>query len=97
VFDPAFLEPVGRRSIVARVLANLETVAVLRADRGLLLWVLELRTTLPTAGTAEAQRFATALAAAGRYAEAADVLDELAAAGVEGAEASAARLRARLN
>ncbi len=72
-------------------------MAVLRGDRALLLWVLRLRTTLPSAGPAEAQRLAKALAAAGRYGEAAAVLDELAAAGVEGAGASAARLRARLN
>jgi regulator of sirC expression with transglutaminase-like and TPR domain len=97
VFDPAFLEPVGRRAIVARVLANLETVAVLRSDRPLLLWVLRLRTALPTAGPGDAQRLATALAAAGRYGEAAGLFDELAAAGVDGAEASATRLRARLN
>jgi regulator of sirC expression with transglutaminase-like and TPR domain len=97
VFDPAFLEPVGRRSIVARVLANLEAVAVLRGDRQLLLWVLRLRTTLPSAGSAEVQRLAKALAAAGRYGEAAAELDGLAEAGVEGAAASAARFRARLN
>jgi regulator of sirC expression with transglutaminase-like and TPR domain len=97
VFDPAFLEPVGRRSIVARVLANLEAVAVLRGDRQLLLWVLRLRTTLPSAGPAEIQRLAKALAAAGRYGEAAAELDGLAEAGVEGAAASAARFRARLN
>ena len=70
---------------------------MVRADRGLLLWVLELRTTLPTAGPPEAQRFANALVAAGRYVEAAGVLDELAVAGVEGAGASAARLRASMN
>jgi regulator of sirC expression with transglutaminase-like and TPR domain len=97
VFDPAFLEPVGRRSIVGRVLANLEAVAVLRGDRQLLLWVLRLRTTLPSAGPAEIQRLAKALAAAGRYGEAAAELDGLAEAGVEGAAASAARFRARLN
>jgi hypothetical protein len=72
-------------------------VAVLRGERALLLWVLELRTTLPSAGPAEAQRLASALAAGGRYVEAAEVLDGLAAEGVDGAGASAARLRARLN
>jgi regulator of sirC expression with transglutaminase-like and TPR domain len=97
VFDPAFLEPVGRRSIVARVLANLETVAALRSDRPLLLWVLRLRTALPSAGADDVTRLATALAAAGDYAGAAALFDDLAGQGVEGAEASAARLRARLN
>jgi hypothetical protein len=70
---------------------------VLRSDRPLLLWVLRLRTALPTAGPADAQRLATALAAAGRYGEAAELFDELAAAGVDGAGASAVRLWARLN
>ena len=97
VFDPAFLQPVGRRSIVTRVLANLETVAVLRGERSMLTWVLRLRTTLPRAEATDSRRLAKLLAASGRFDEAADVLDGLAAGGDEEAGTSSVRLRARLN
>lgn len=92
-FDPAFLEPVGRRSIMARMLANLETVAMGRSDRAMLTWVLRLRSAMPDSGADERRRLASVLAASGRYDLAADVLDEL---GDSGAPA-AARLRAKLN
>lgn len=45
VFDPSFLEPVGRLAIVSRMLANLEGVARQRADVGMLRWVRGLRAT----------------------------------------------------
>ncbi|MBA3302330.1 MAG: hypothetical protein H0U26_00490 [Acidimicrobiia bacterium] len=96
VFDPGFLVPVGRRSIVARVLANLERAAVLRSERDLLAWVLRLRAVLPGAdadGT-ERRKLARVLAGAGRYDEAATVLEAL---GSDDDSLAALRLRARLN
>jgi regulator of sirC expression with transglutaminase-like and TPR domain len=45
VFDPSFLEPVGRLAIVSRMLANLEGVARSRVDRAMLRWVRMLRAT----------------------------------------------------
>jgi len=94
VFDPGFLEPVGRRSIVARVLANLERVAVQRGERSMLAWVLQLRAVLPDADVSDRRRLARVLASSGRYDEAADVLDQLAG---DADSAAARRLRARLN
>jgi len=46
-FDPAFLEPVGKRAIVDRMLANLDGVAVRSGDLGMLSWVLRLRASIP--------------------------------------------------
>ena len=100
VFDDTFLEPVGKRTILTRMLANLETVATMRTDRGLLQRVLALRVGLPDAGLVEHRKYAAALAAEGRFAEAADLLDGYADRDVEGsvaARASADQLRARLN
>lgn len=91
VFDPAFLEPVGRRSIVVRMLANLETAATMRSDRSTLAWVLRLRSVLPEAAEADHRKLGAVLAATGRYVEAAEVFDGL------GDSDSAARLRAKLN
>jgi regulator of sirC expression with transglutaminase-like and TPR domain len=102
VFDEAFLEPVGRRTIVTRMLANLEHSATRRGDPAMLAWVLRLRWQLPDVEPAVGRRLASALAAGGRYDEAATVLDEVverAGGGEVGAQvaATAARLRAKLN
>ncbi len=100
VFDDTFLEPVGKRAILARMLANLETVATMRSDRALLQRVLGLRTGLPDSGLAEHRKYAASLAAAGRFIDAADVMDRYADLDVEGsvaARAAADQLRARLN
>jgi regulator of sirC expression with transglutaminase-like and TPR domain len=91
VFDPSFLEPVGRRAIVARMLANLETTATMRTDRFTLAWVLGLRAALPDAPETDRRKFASVLAATGRFLEAAEVFDVL------GDADAAARLRAKLN
>jgi len=100
VFDDAFVEPVGKRAILVRMLANLESVAGIRSDRELLLRAVSLRAAMPGAVLADHQRHATALAAGGRFREAAEVLDRYAAAGGSGSVAAAAaaeRFRARLN
>jgi hypothetical protein len=91
VFDPAFLEPVGRRAIVARMLANLETTATMRTDRSTLSWVLGLRAAFPDAADADRRKFASVLAATGRLLEAAEVYD------VIGDSDSASKMRAKLN
>jgi regulator of sirC expression with transglutaminase-like and TPR domain len=54
VFDESFLEPVGKRAILVRMLANLETVARMRGDLHLLQRVFALQATLP--GTAASIR-----------------------------------------
>lgn len=104
-FDDAFLEPVGKRAIVDRQLANLEAIAAATARTEMLTWVLRLRVAVPGSEPATARRLAAALGAAGHVVEAADLLDGVAvrasAAGDEAlaAEAtSAARaMRAKLN
>jgi regulator of sirC expression with transglutaminase-like and TPR domain len=100
VFDDTFLEPVGKRAILTRMLANLETVATVREDGDLLRHVLELRVVLPDAGVVEHRKLATALAAVGQYDAAADALDALADRDIDGAvaaRAAADQLRAKLN
>jgi regulator of sirC expression with transglutaminase-like and TPR domain len=54
-FSPTWLEPVGARSILARMLANLVRVFEDRRDQRGLLWALDLRTRLPEASAADRQ------------------------------------------
>jgi regulator of sirC expression with transglutaminase-like and TPR domain len=104
-FDDDFLAPVGTRAIVARLLANLKGIYLAKRDRRTLAKVLGLRIAVPGIPLDERRELASALAADGRYLEAARVLDELAerARGAEehvmagDAEQGANRLRARLN
>lgn len=100
-FDPAFLEPVGPRSTLTRVLANLERIFTGAGDRASLGWVLELRAGMPGAGVGERRRLAALLASGGQLVEAATLLEGVAAE-ADGPEAEAAlmaahRLRATLN
>ena len=100
VFDDTFLEPVGTRAILTRMLANLETVATMRADRDLLRRVLGLRVAMPESGLVDHRKHAASLAAEGRFVEAAELLEAFADRDVDGsvaARASADQLRARLN
>jgi regulator of sirC expression with transglutaminase-like and TPR domain len=100
VFDDSFLEPVGKRAILGRMLSNLETVATMRSDRELMQRVLALRVCLPESALAEHRRYAASLAASGQYVEAADALDRYAATDGDGAvaaRAAADQLRARMN
>ncbi|MEA3019222.1 MAG: hypothetical protein QOI47_746 [Actinomycetota bacterium] len=100
-FDDSFLEPVGKRSILVRMLANLETVAAMEGDRDLLRRTLSLRAALPDAGLVEHRKLAVALAVSGQVLEAARVLETYAerddAEGAVAARAAADQLRARLN
>ena len=100
VFDPDFLEPVPRRAIVSRMLANLEAVATARADGRMLEWVTRLRASMPDATVEHQRRLARVLAASYRFDEAARVLERLVAGGSGDPEddaATARRWRARLN
>lgn len=99
VFDPAFLDPVPRGAIVARMLANLANVAATRADRRMLEWVARLQALLPGASAEHQRRLAAVLASSYRFDEAAEVLERLAAEPGDHADdaAAARRLRARLN
>ena len=100
-FDPRVLDPVGPRIILGRMLRNLAEIARREQDVLGLAWALELRTSIPGAGLAERYEYAGALAAAGRYTDAADVFDAVAdlADGEAGEKlrAKASRMRARLN
>ena len=91
-FDEALLQPVGPRLILARLLGNLRANYAQRGDRAGLVWVLRLRSRIPGVPLAERRDLASALAADGRFDEAAAELDDL--AGHVG-EPSAEKLRAR--
>jgi regulator of sirC expression with transglutaminase-like and TPR domain len=100
-FDAAYLEPVGARSIVARILANLKGVYLQEGDRSGLAWVLQLRCAVPGVPVQERRQLASVLEARGRFDEAADELERLAMVepgdDEELAAAEVTRLRARLN
>jgi regulator of sirC expression with transglutaminase-like and TPR domain len=100
-FDPTFLEPVGPRAIVARILANLKQLHAARGDGRSLEWVLRLRMALPDAGHRDRLELAEVQSARGRFAEAASTLDSVPAhPGDEAADllrARATQMRARLN
>ncbi len=101
VFEAAFVEPVGTATIVARMLANLDAIAVTRADRAMLDWVVRLRAAMPGSPAVLQRRLAGSLAASCQFDQAADVLERLASSEAEAEPgetlATARRLRARLN
>jgi regulator of sirC expression with transglutaminase-like and TPR domain len=90
----SFLDPVGARSILTRMLTNLAGAYRRNGDRRSLCWALHLRLMLPGAGDRERRELAVVLGAAGRYPEAAAVLE---GTGHERDARAALRLRARLN
>jgi regulator of sirC expression with transglutaminase-like and TPR domain len=100
-FDVALLDPVGARAMLARLLANLRAIYQQRGDRRSLVWVLRLRSRIPGVPLADWRALASALASVGRFDEAADELDQLAAHVAEGPgerlRSRAVQLRARLN
>lgn len=59
-FSPDWLEPIGKRSILARVLANLKAIYAARRDLAALRWVMALRCTIP--GLDESGEFARLMA-----------------------------------
>jgi regulator of sirC expression with transglutaminase-like and TPR domain len=75
-FRNEFLEPVGPRAILARVLANLLRAMVDRAP-GSAVWAARLRLRIPGLSASERRDIATLLGSLGRFAEAAAALEEL--------------------
>ncbi|MGQ0616706.1 MAG: SirB1 family protein [Acidimicrobiia bacterium] len=104
-FVPSYLDPVGPRAILSRVLGNLKPILTDRRDRKGLESVLRMRLAVPGAPLAERQELAGALAADGRFLQAAAEMDELGdraeTAGdtdlARDARAGALSLRARMN
>jgi regulator of sirC expression with transglutaminase-like and TPR domain len=100
-FDPAFLEPVGPRSILARMLANLRVSYAQRGDAAALEWVGRLRLAIPGVPLSDHAEHARLLVGLGRFGEAADAFEHIAtlgdAADAAAYEAEANSLRARLN
>jgi regulator of sirC expression with transglutaminase-like and TPR domain len=100
-WDRALLADNGPREVLARVLANLKHAYAARHDAAATLWVTRLRAAIPGVGLQEQVELAEALATLGRYGEAADTLEVVAAtAPGEAAQRMASRvrtLRSRLN
>lgn len=99
-FEPIYLGATSRPAIVVRVLNNLRGAYLRRGDRPGLARALRLQAALPGLGLPARRDLAGVLAADGRFLDAAEVHETLAADDPEAAEqhrASALRLRARLN
>jgi regulator of sirC expression with transglutaminase-like and TPR domain len=99
-FDPAFLQPVGARTIVERMLVNLQH-GFLRRDPAAAAWVVALRLMLPTVTVASRVELAGVLGRIGRFDAAASLLEGVAGEVTDGRDAqlrrTATRLRSRLN
>ena len=100
-FDEALLAPVGSRAILARLLGNLRANYAQQGERSALVWVLRLRSAIPGVPLAERRDLASALAADGRFDEAAGELERLAGQVDESSAQKllmrAGQLRAQLN
>jgi regulator of sirC expression with transglutaminase-like and TPR domain len=102
-FDPSYLDPVERASIVTRMLANLRAIYATSGDHASLVWVLGLLATSPGAGPGAHAEHAEALRRAGDVHEAIAAHERAAelleAAGDDATEQhrAAALLRARMN
>ena len=99
-FQPSYLDPVGPRAILARMLNNLKSVYAARGDIAALSWVFDLRMALPGASPLEGREWARVLGATGRFVEAANELEALAQLLPEHEESllsEAFAFRARLN
>lgn len=102
-FRDSYLEPVGSRAILARMLANLRALYARRGELKLLETVSAMRIEIPGAPATERRNYARVLAANGRFVDAALELESLAASGTSANRDQAAILseatamRARLN
>lgn len=100
VWHSSYLEPVGPRAILVRMLANLVHTFVDRAPADAV-WALRLRLAVPGVDPDERRDAAALLGTLGRFEEAASALDrvadELDESGAARARDDAARLRARAN
>ncbi len=96
-FDRHFLDPVGPRAIVTRMLANLEQTLLAR-EPSAVVWVTRLRLLVPDLPPTVRRHLAARLGSLGAFSAAAEVLDELASEpGSTDDEAAARALRARAN
>jgi regulator of sirC expression with transglutaminase-like and TPR domain len=98
-FEPRFLEPVGQRAIMARMLTNLQRSFVGRGDRAGALWSQCLRVLVPGTTVTDRRQLAAMLAANGRFDSAAQELDAIAEEGLGGVRdrIAATAMRAKLN
>jgi len=76
-FLPAYLDQVGPRAILARILNNLKAVYAGQGDVAALSWVFDLRRALPETTPLEDREWARVLGATGRFTEAAEALEAL--------------------
>jgi regulator of sirC expression with transglutaminase-like and TPR domain len=102
VFDRTYLEPIGPRAIVARMLNNLRARYMELGDQEALGWVTALRATIPDLPAGELAEHAHVLVNLGRFGEAAEAYGDLAGLvrspdEAERLRAKASLLRARLN
>ena len=94
--QPALLAPIGTRTILARMLANLDQSFRRRENRDGARWATRLRAAIPGLPTVEQIAMAESLAGLGCHEEAASLLEELASRPGESAEAARSlRTRAR--
>lgn len=77
-FLPSYLDPVGSRAILSRMLANLRSIFVHTADLRGLEWVLTLRLVIPGVPAMERRDLARVVGSAGRFDDAAVHLEALA-------------------
>ena len=99
-FLDAYLEPVGPRAILTRILANLKSIYASRGNLEALAWVYGLRLAIPGTPPLERREFAQVLGSTGRFVAAAETLEGLADVVPGQAEAllaEAQAFRARLN
>ncbi|MEA2704071.1 MAG: hypothetical protein QOD63_2016 [Actinomycetota bacterium] len=99
-FLASYLEVVGPRAILMRMLTNLKSVFVRRGDLAGLRWVVELRLAIPGTPMVEHRDRALVMGALGRFDDAADELESLAEIIPDSAPellAEAVAFRSRLN
>jgi regulator of sirC expression with transglutaminase-like and TPR domain len=97
-FEPKYLDPVGPRAVIVRMLTNLQRSYVGRGDRAGALWAQCLRVLVPGTTVQDRRQLAAMLAANGRFDAAAVELEAIASAGGGARDRLAARaLRAKLN
>ncbi len=98
-FQDRFLDPVGPRAVLARMLTNLQRSFVGRGDRAGALWAQCLRVLVPGTTVQDRRQLAAMLAANGRFDVAAIELEAIADEGIGGdRDRIAARaMRAKLN
>ena len=99
-FLESYLDPVGPRAILGRMLANLKAIYASRGNLEALAWVFALRLSIPGTPALERRDLARVLGSTGQFDKAAEALEELADT-VPGQAttliAEAQALRARLN